>query len=733
MEGRTASFSAFATGDAPLAYQWRRDGTNLSDVGNISGSATPGLTVSNVHIANDAAGYDVVITNIAGSITSVVATMSIVVSNSTPTPYEAKIRALNPLSYWRLNEANGSQYSYDYWGGIVATNENVNLGVNGPLPPDFSGIETTNTAAQYNSLSFADSATSVSILNNRPAFSVIGWFKTAGTIGQRKGLFGQNDVCEFGFLGAGTDGQAGLGFFTPRGSVPLINQSTNVIPSQPGQDHWYLIAAVASGTNVSVLLASTNGAGGIQVIQSSASHTATTNYGFSADPFRIGGGGIIDSANVNRNDFDGVIDEVAVFGRALSIDEISSLFGAALSGGDLPPTISIQPLSRTAYAGQNASFTVSALGTGPLVYRWRTNGVPLPNGGNVSGATNSALTITNLAAGNAANYDVVITNRAGSVTSSVATLTVVVPSTAYESALIGLNPVAYYRLNEFGDPATNAVAYDYWGGNNGIYGAASQNGFNGIQGPVPPDFSFEPGNTALATFAGTGGAYATAPFGTLSINTVTICMWIKPSGVQDVLAGLLMNRNSGVAGGFGYTGGNLGYTWNNNNAATYNATYGHVSGRSDLIPPLDVWSFVSLVLSPTNAILSMANSGGVFSATNVLAHTSDVFGNLWRIGDDANDGVAATTRMFNGVIDEVAVFNYDLSAAQLLNLYTTGGGLLPVTLTITPSGPNVVLSWPQGTLLQATNVTGPWTTNNAASPYTTPATNAQTFYRVQVR
>jgi hypothetical protein len=727
MEGRNATFSVIASGDAPLAYQWQRDGTNLSDIGNITGSATPALTVSSVSIANDAAGYDVVINNLAGSITSSVATLSIVVSNSTPTPYETKIRALNPLSYWRLNETNGSPYSYDYWGGIAGVNEgSITLGVNGPQPPDFSGMESTNTAASYVSIPGGDTATGVSMLNNRPAFSVIGWFKTAGTISNRKGLFGQNDVCEFGFLGNGTDGQAGLGFFTPRASVPLINQSTNVLPGV-----WYLIAAVASGTNVSVLLASTNGAGGIQVIQSSTSHAATTNYGFSADPFRIAGGGVIDTTD---NYFDGVVDEVAVFGRGLSLDEISGLFGAALSGGDLPPTISLQPVSRTAYQGQTATFAVSALGTGPLKYQWRTNGVPLPNSGNVSGATNATLTITNLQGANSGNYDVVITNRAGSITSLVATLNVVVPTSVYESALIALNPLAYYRLNETNDPSSGSVvANDFWGGNNGLYGVASQNGFNGIQGPVPPDFSFEASNTALATFAGLAGSYATAPFGTLSTNTVTMCMWVNPTGAFDTFTGLLVNRNSGVAGGFGYTGGFLGYTWNNNSAATYNATYGNVSGRSDLIPPLNVWSFISLVVSPTNAIVSMANSNGLFSATNVLAHTSDVFGNLWRIGQDANDGVNATTRVFNGVIDEVAVFTYDLSAAQLQSLYLAGGGILPVTLTITPSGTNVVLSWPQGSLQQATNVLGPWVPNNATSPYTTPATNSQTFYRVRVR
>ena len=36
-------------------------------------------------------------------------------------------------------------------------------------------------------------------------------------------------------------------------------------------------------------------------------------------------------------------------------------------------------------------------------------------------------------------------------------------------------------------------------------------------------------------------------------------------------------------------------------------------------------------------------------------------------------------------------------------------------------------------LLEATNVTGPWNTNLATSPYIVPATNAATFYRVRVR
>ena len=55
------------------------------------------------------------------------------------------------------------------------------------------------------------------------------------------------------------------------------------------------------------------------------------------------------------------------------------------------------------------------------------------------------------------------------------------------------------------------------------------------------------------------------------------------------------------------------------------------------------------------------------------------------------------------------------------------------TLSIQISGTNMVLSWPQGTLLVSTNVTGPWATNNAASPYTVSPTNARMFYRLQLR
>jgi uncharacterized repeat protein (TIGR03803 family) len=60
--GATASFSVGVSGGAPLSYQWRRNGANLTDSGRISGAAGPTLTVSNLAPA-DAGAYSVTVSN----------------------------------------------------------------------------------------------------------------------------------------------------------------------------------------------------------------------------------------------------------------------------------------------------------------------------------------------------------------------------------------------------------------------------------------------------------------------------------------------------------------------------------------------------------------------------------------------------------------------------------------------------------------------------------------------
>lgn len=92
------------------------------------------------------------------------------------------------------------------------------------------------------------------------------------------------------------------------------------------------------------------------------------------------------------------------------------------------PTIVSQPASLTVSAGSNAVFSVNSP-NGFLSFFWFRNGTNLTDGGNVSGATTSNLTLANAAVSDAATYSVVVSNSVGVVQSSNATLTVFIKPT----------------------------------------------------------------------------------------------------------------------------------------------------------------------------------------------------------------------------------------------------------------------------------------------------------------
>ncbi len=92
-------------------------------------------------------------------------------------------------------------------------------------------------------------------------------------------------------------------------------------------------------------------------------------------------------------------------------------YGAAT--GTSAPQISVPPASRTVTAGQTATFSVTATGTGPLSYQWQKNG------SSIGGATSPSYTTpATTTADNGSTFRVVVSNSAGSATSNAATLTV---------------------------------------------------------------------------------------------------------------------------------------------------------------------------------------------------------------------------------------------------------------------------------------------------------------------
>jgi hypothetical protein len=103
---------------------------------------------------------------------------------------------------------------------------------------------------------------------------------------------------------------------------------------------------------------------------------------------------------------------------------------------DAAPSIVQPPANTTAPLGTTAIFTVAASGTGPLSFRWQKNGASLSDGGRISGATSSTLTISNVALADAASYSVAVSNAFGTRTSQTALLVV----TAGSLSLVAAEP-----------------------------------------------------------------------------------------------------------------------------------------------------------------------------------------------------------------------------------------------------------------------------------------------------
>jgi hypothetical protein len=142
----------------------------------------------------------------------------------------------------------------------------------------------------------------------------------------------------------------------------------------------------------------------------------------------------------------------------------------------------------------------------------------------------------------------------------------------------------------------------------------------------------------------------------------------------------------------------------------------------------------------TNSVLAAVTNGAGYS----YGHT----GGAPRVGVGSgafrHDGIAlSNTDFFNGVFDELAIYNVALSPARITAHYQTG--LTPPLVATAPvsvsvpvfagysiAGSQFNLNWSGTAQLQrATNISGPFITiPGAASPYNEPTTNGQAFFRL---
>ncbi len=390
VEGGTATFNVTATGTPPLNYQWRLNGTELN------GATSSSLVLENVQ-SQDTGTYSVVVSNSIGTATS---------SNA--------VLAVNPLppcitppagivSWWKA-EGNALDHAGTNHGilqGQTAYGPG-RVGQGFTLDGSGDGVRVGNPAEL-----------------RLQSFTIEGWIKR-GSVLRASSSPGGGSIFAYG------QGGYSLGMFD-NGILFLSRVGVNHVASSVGiaDTKFHHVAVTKVGTAVVFYIDGTPHA----APPYGASFTFSTLAAIGARGDNLGGS------------FLGTIDEVSVYNRALSAAEIQAIHSADGSGKcEVVPFITAQPADQVATVGSPATFTVGAAGTQPLSYQWQFNGT------NLSGATASSLVLANVQLADAGNYSVVISNLAGTVTSSNATLTVNLPPATLTVASLSAAAGAHVAL-----------------------------------------------------------------------------------------------------------------------------------------------------------------------------------------------------------------------------------------------------------------------------------------------
>jgi len=406
----------------------------------------------------------------------------------------------------------------------------------------------------------------------------------------------------------------------------------------------------------------------------------------------------------------------------------SSLYGAAAEGGaygygavfqfTVPSQIlsSIPPQLQTdvqtpfyAYIGGSTSNSVSVTGSN-LGYHWQFNGTNLTDGANITGSQTNVLTLSDVQTGEAGNYQVVITNAAGSITSSVAALTVVGgypvgfvssgfgwtgnQSGTFTTSIFSGNVLA---LTDGGSSQARSYFFDvpeYIGGFEAsfTYQDVNEGSADGVAFVMQND---PRGTAALGSNGGYFGVGGTSP--------------ITPS------AELELNLYNGNGENAGYTFLTNGLTGINGGNGNYYSTGSVNLASGDPINVMLYCAMGHLALTFTDTV-----SHVTFSTNLYVGNLTNIVGGATAyIGFTGGDGGSSSSQ---------AISNFSFTS------------LPPAGINI--SSKNTVISWPTSvtgyTLEENTNLlTGTWvnvtnqqTVVNGQNTVTVPMTTSNQFYRL---
>lgn len=336
--GGSTTLSAEAIGAIPLSYAWLTNGTL------VPGKTTARLTLSNLQVSQTG-DYALQVSNAFGTTISSAVSLTVLATTSN-SAYADAVIADRPIAYWRLNEQSGT-WAHDSVGGKNGQYRGVTLGAAGynPLDKDTSVRFGPSRNSRVSDIP-VDFATPDSA-----AFTVEAWVKgnaqtsDAGILTKGTGSGGEQFT-----LDTGGNNHAFRFFVRDSGGGAKL-ASGNIKPNGT----WQHLAGVCDQANGLVTLY-VNG-----VPNASGSITAGDGLLSSNNPLSIGsrqsGSGVYDFQ------FDGWIDEAAIYNRALPAARIAAHYAAR---NRMPPLFAADPFSKPdATAGQPYSESVADTVTDP--------------------------------------------------------------------------------------------------------------------------------------------------------------------------------------------------------------------------------------------------------------------------------------------------------------------------------------------------------------------------------
>ncbi len=365
----------------------------------------------------------------------------------------------------------------------------------------------------------------------------------------------------------------------------------------------------------------------------------------------------------------------------------------AIRTGPATPVITLEPFDQFQVAGSNVTFTARGAGLYGVTYQWQTNTVNLP------GATNAALTVTNVQAPQvAASYRVMVANEVGSLASSNANLHFVTPPEII-SFTLPTNPIVAYQSNL----TLNVVA-------------TAPGMFNGF--PLSYQWLFNGSNLAGAT----GSSYIihgnASAFGTYFVRVSNAAGSTNAAWYALVLNtnGLLVtqhptNRYQIAGGSLNFTAEGVGlnlisYQWQFNGTNLAGATNSVLTLTN--VQSIDAGNYRAVI---SDGVSSLASSNATFTlVTKPVITTQSAPTNQVKIYGNyvALNGAATAPGLTNGF---PLTYRWKLNGTNLAGATTTNYSFIvsdtnggTYSLVVTNAAGSTNISW-QVTITNAINVT----------------------------